>query len=101
MARLGCANRAGPAEPRVGWFSDARITADDAGHSEQRATLRGTLLGGVPMTRAHSGCRSPCEPPHCGARDVVTFCLGHLIFGVVAGSAYGLLHATLTGSAIV
>ncbi len=38
---------------------------------------------------------------HYGARDVVTFCLGHLIFGAVAGTTYGLLHSTLTSNAII
>ena len=38
---------------------------------------------------------------HYGAPDVVTFCVGHLIFGAVAGATYGLLHSTLTARAII
>lgn len=38
---------------------------------------------------------------HYGVRDVLTFCVGHLIFGAVAGTTYVLLHATLPASAIV
>lgn len=37
---------------------------------------------------------------HYGARDALTFCVGHLIFGVVAGVAYALLHSTLSAGAI-
>lgn len=38
---------------------------------------------------------------HYGTRDAVTFCLGHLIFGAVAGTTYALAHSTLTASAIL
>lgn len=38
---------------------------------------------------------------HYGVRDMVTFCVGHLIFGAVAGTIYVLLHSTLTARAIV
>jgi hypothetical protein len=36
---------------------------------------------------------------HYGRRDVVTFCVGHLIFGVVAGTVYAGLHVDLSASA--
>jgi len=32
---------------------------------------------------------------HYGHRDVITFCVGHLIFGVVAGKVYAVLHSGL------
>ena len=32
---------------------------------------------------------------HYGRRDVLTFCLGHLVFGAVAGTAYAVLHPGL------
>jgi hypothetical protein len=38
---------------------------------------------------------------HYGARDAVTFGIGHLIFGAVAGTTYALLHSTLTASAVL
>lgn len=36
---------------------------------------------------------------HYGRRDVITFCLGHLIFGAVAGPIYVVLHPGLPVSA--
>jgi hypothetical protein len=38
---------------------------------------------------------------HYGHRDVITFCLGHLIFGVVAGTVYAVLHSGLPVSAVL
>lgn len=36
---------------------------------------------------------------HYGRRDVMTFCLGHLIFGAVASTVYVVLHPCLPVSA--
>lgn len=36
---------------------------------------------------------------HYGRRDVITFCAGHLIFGLIAGTLYPVLHTGLTPSA--
>jgi hypothetical protein len=38
---------------------------------------------------------------HYGRRDVVTFCVGHLIFGAVAGTVYAVLHGDLAVAAIL
>lgn len=36
---------------------------------------------------------------HYGRRDVLTFCIGHLVFGAVAGTAYTVLHPGLSVAA--
>ena len=38
---------------------------------------------------------------HYGSRDVITFCVGHLIFGVVAGTVYAVVHPGLPVSAVL
>jgi hypothetical protein len=38
---------------------------------------------------------------HYGVRDAITFCVGHLLFGAVAGTTYALLHSTLAPAAIL
>lgn len=37
---------------------------------------------------------------HYGRRDVITSCVGHLIFGIVAGTVYAVLHSGLSVSAV-
>lgn len=38
---------------------------------------------------------------HYGLADVITFCAGHLVFGAVAGTTYGMLHETLAPMSVV
>lgn len=38
---------------------------------------------------------------HYGPADVLTFCAGHLLFGAVAGTTYGMLHQTLTTASVL
>ncbi len=65
------------------------------------------LLGGVvvgPWPALHPPMPEPVPAPgvfyrHYGRRDVVTFLLGHLAFGVLSGVLYALLHADLPPSA--
>ncbi|MDK3255247.1 hypothetical protein [Blastococcus capsensis] len=61
------------------------------------------LLGGVVVGAfADLHPRMPDDVPapgvfyrHYGRRDVVTFLVGHLWFGLVAGTVYAFLHADL------
>jgi hypothetical protein len=65
------------------------------------------LLGGVVVGAwpdLHPRMPDPVPAPgvfyrHYGRRDVVTFLLGHLAFGVIAGVLYALLHAGLPPAA--
>ncbi len=65
------------------------------------------LLGGVVVGAwpdLHPRMPDPVPAPgvfcrHYGRRDVVTFVLGHLAFGVLAGVLYALLHAGLRPAA--
>jgi hypothetical protein len=65
------------------------------------------LLGGVVVGAwpdLHPRMPGPVPAPgvfyrHYGRRDVVTFVLGHLGFGVLSGVLYALLHADLAPSA--
>jgi hypothetical protein len=64
--------------------------------------LGGVVVGAWPDV--HPGVPDRVPPPgvfyrHYGHRDVITFCVGHLIFGVVAGTVYAGLHADLSLSA--
>ncbi len=43
--------------------------------------------------------RSLCLYRHCGRRNVINFCLGHFIFGVVTSTAYVVLPHGLPVSA--
>lgn len=66
-------------------------------------------LGGVVVgawSDLHPDIPARLAPPgvfyrHYGRRDVVTFCVGHLIFGLVAGVVYAGVHRGLSLSAAV
>lgn len=64
--------------------------------------LGGVVVGAWPDL--HPGIPGHIPAPgafyrHYGHRDVMTFCFGHLVFGVVAGTVYAVLHAGLPVSA--
>jgi hypothetical protein len=64
--------------------------------------LGGVVVGAFPDL--HPRMPDPVPAPgvmyrHYGRRDVVTFLLGHLAFGVLSGVLYALLHADLPSSA--
>jgi hypothetical protein len=64
--------------------------------------LGGVVVGAFPDL--HPRMPNPVPAPgvfyrHYGRRDVVTFVLGHLAFGVLAGVLYGLLHEGLPPAA--
>lgn len=64
-------------------------------------------LGGIVIgawADLHPGIPSRLAAPgvfyrHYGRRDVITFCVGHLVFGVVAGIVYVLVHRGLAPAA--
>jgi hypothetical protein len=64
--------------------------------------LGGVVVGAFPDL--HPRMPDPLPAPgvfyrHYGRRDVLTFLLGHLGFGVLSGALYALLHADLPPSA--
>lgn len=66
--------------------------------------LGGVVVGAWPDL--HPGIPDRVAAPgvfyrHYGRRDVITFCVGHLIFGIVTGTVYAALHSGLPVSAVL
>jgi hypothetical protein len=69
-----------------------------------RETNKPIALGGVVFgawSDLHPDIPGRLAPPgvfyrHYGHRDVITFCVGHLIFGAVAGTVYAAAHPALS-----
>jgi hypothetical protein len=67
------------------------------------------ILGGLVIgawSDLHPDIPERLRPPgvfyrHYGRRDVITFCIGHVVFGAVAGTVYAVLHRDLPVTAIL